>query len=243
MAAPAFGTIGTHHNASGTGPAFAVPASVASGDIIVIPMFIDGGATISAMATGFAHAPNSPVANPGGGGGAGSHSLAVVWKRATGADSGSYTFTLSSGVYAAGSACRYTGCVASGSPWDPFTSAAAATNTTSATVTPAVSGTTAGPDRMLVFSGTNWSGGTSGAAWTPPTGFTERMDTADGVNTLADLVKAAAGATGSITATCTGNDKESAWLGALIGTTATSSTITPVRPRLWLPVHQRASWW
>lgn len=219
MGAPAFGSIGTHYAASGTGPAFAVPASVAANDVIVIPIFIDDGATITAMASGFAHAPNSPVTNAGGGGSAGAHSLAVVWKRATGADSGSYTFTLSSGQYAAGSACRYTGCVTSGSPWDAFASSAAAANTVNNTVTPAVSGTTAGPDRMLVFAGSCWVGGT----WTAPTGYNERMDTGDGVHTLDDLVQAAAGGTGNISATCTGSDKECGWIGALIGTTVSAS--------------------
>lgn len=204
MAAPAFGTIGTHINGSSGTASFAVPASVAANDIIVIPIFLDSTATITAMASGFAHAADSPATVVGGGG----HSLAVVWKRATGADSGTYDFTLSATAYRAGSAARYTGAVTSGDPWDVTNSAS---DTGLATVTPAVSDTTTVADTLLIFAGSNWSGGT----WTPPASFTERMDTGDGVHTLADLAQPTAGATGSITATCTGSDRRCAWLGAL----------------------------
>jgi hypothetical protein len=221
VSAPAFGTIGTHLNTTTSTPAFAVPASVASGDIIVIPMFIDGGtATISAMASGFAHAEGSPVSTTGGGT---NHALAVVWKRASGADSGTYAFTLSGSTYVAGSAARYTGAVGSGTPFDSPTS----TNTgnTNGTVSPAVSVTTGGPDRLLIFSATNWTGG----AWTPPTSFNERMDTGDQVHTLDDLVQAVAGGSGTVQATCVGNDKRTAWLGALIGTTSGAASAPPSR--------------
>lgn len=230
MAAPAFGSVGTHLFGSSATASFAVPASVASGDIIVIPIFIDvASVTISAMPSGFAHAEGSPVVG-------GSNSLAVVWKRATGADTGTYDFTLSSSTYRAGSALRYTGCVASGNPWDSPTSANL--DNTNGTVTPSVNIDTAGPDRMLVFAATNWSGG----AWTPPTGFTERFDTGDEVNTADDLVQAAQGNTGGVTATCVGNDKRIAWLGALIGTTVSGSVpfLPPRTPQVRDPGE---TWW
>jgi len=211
MGIPAYGSTGTHLFGTSSSANFAVPASVAADDIIIIPIYVDGSATITALASGFAHAEGSPASLPAGGG---QHSLAVVWKRATGADTGTYDFTLSTSIYRAGSAIRYTGCVTSGSPWDSPTSTA--TSTANDTVTPAVSITTAGADRLLIFAATNWAGG----AWTPPTGFTERMDTGDQIHTEDDKGQASAGSSGSVTATCAGSDKRIAFLGALIGASA-----------------------
>jgi hypothetical protein len=214
VAAPSFGAIGTHLAGSGSTAAFAVPSGVVSGSIIIIPMFVDSTATITVYPTGFAEAENSPVPNTGGA----QHSLHVVWKRATGNDSGTYSFTFSASTYRAGSAIRYTDCVASGTPFDTPTDSAA--NTSNSSTSPAVDVTTAGADRLLIWAATNWAGG----AWTPPSGFTERMDTGDQINTLAEKTQAAAGNSGSITGTCAGNDKMTAWLGALIGTTSGGTT-------------------
>lgn len=208
---------------SSASPAWAVPASVAAGDVIVIPIFVDTAATITGLPSGFAEAANSPISRPSGGG---THSLHVVWKRATGADSGTYSFTLSGSAFVAGAAERYTGCVASGDPWDVTTSADG--GATNSTTTPAVSVTTTGADRMLVFAGTNWGGG----AWTPPAGFTERIDSGSEVNTADDQSQAVAGSSGSVTATCAGSNKTLAWLGALIGTTGGAAATAPADPGL-----------
>jgi hypothetical protein len=210
---PTFVAAGTHRAASGTTADFAVPAGVAADDIIVIPMYLDGTTTITAMPTGFTEAPNSPVLSNGVGG---NHSLHVAWKRATGADSGTYSFTLSASQYCTGSALSYSGCATTGNPWDTVAgtpTASTAVDNTNSTTTPALSYTTAGADRKLFFAATNWTGG----AWTPPSGFTERMDAGDHVHTAADLDEATAGTYGPFTATCVGNDKRTAWLGALIG--------------------------
>lgn len=207
MAAPAFGSIGTHLLGSSASASFAVPAGVAANDVIVIPIFIDVAArTLSALAAGFVHAEGSPIVGA-------SNSLAVVWKRASGADAGTYDFTLDLSTYRAGSAIRYAGCVTTGSPWD--SPVGTAFDNISGTVTPAVSLNTLGPDRLLAFYATNWGGG----AWTPPASFTERLDTGDQVITADDLAQAVQGNSGSVTATCVGSDKRTAWLGALIGTT------------------------
>jgi hypothetical protein len=222
MASPAFGTAGTQLQGSGSTMNVDVPDSVASGDIIVVTAFIDGGTvTVSALPTGFAHAPDSPVSNAGAP--AGAHSLAVMWKRATGSDStaSTYDFTLSGSTYRNAQAVRYTGAVGSGNPWDVTAPAAATTNSTTS---PAVSDTTTVADTLLVWAGTNWSGGT----WTPPTGFTERRDSGDGVCSVADKAQASAAGTGSITGTSTSSDKMSAWLGALKSTSGgTTFTISP----------------
>lgn len=222
MAAPAFGSSGAWNGGLAGTKSFAVPASVASGDIIVIPMMIDGSTvTITAMPTGFAHAPGSPQTVAAGFGG--NHSVNVVWKRATAADTGTYDFTFSASVYEEGQAHRYTGCVASGSPWDVTTSADG--GGTGNTVTPAVSVTTTGTDELLFFAGTNWGGG----AWTPSTGFTERTDNS-GDLTADDKVQTSAGGSGTVQATCVSTDKVGAWLGALIGTTTTAGAV-PFSPQ------------
>src|SRR5437762_4172007 len=99
MSAPAFGTVGSSEQSTGTAHNVPVPASVASGDIIVVAMFIDGSTvTVSTLPTGFAHAENSPRTVAAGS--AGNHSLNVMWKRATGADSGTYNFVISSSAFA-----------------------------------------------------------------------------------------------------------------------------------------------
>jgi hypothetical protein len=232
VAAPAFGSIGT--NLFGTASTFnvAVPASVASGDIIIVSIFISSATTtVTGLPTGFAHVQGSPQTASGT-----LLGMATMWKRATGADSGTYNFTLSASDYRAGAAIRYTGCVAAGNPWDAPTGVAV--DAANGTVTPSVNVDTAGPDRMLVFFGANWSGG----AWTPPTGFTERLDINDRVNTVADKVQAVQGNSGGVTATCVGNDKRIALLGALIGTTAAAGFVAPTIVVPTVAAHRAASW-
>ncbi len=208
MTAPAFGTAGTQLQGTGSTMNVDVPDSVAAGDIIVVTAFVDTTVTITGLATDFAQAADSPqtVSAPSG-----VHSIYVMWKRATGADStaGTYDFTLSGSTYRNAQAIRYTGAVASGDPWDVTNGVQS--GDVNDTVSPVVSDTTTVANTLLVWAATNWAGGT----WTPPTGFTERRDSGDGVCTVADLVQPPAGATGSVTGTCTGSDKRTAWLGAL----------------------------
>lgn len=214
MASPAFGSAGTQLQTTTATPQVDVPDSVAANDIVVVTAFIDGALPTITLATGFAHAGDSPTeVIPVGGG---RHSIMVAWRRATGSENtaNTYDFTLSGSTYVNAQAIRYTGAVASGDPWDVTNSAVGDVN---GTTSPAVSDTTTVPDTLLVWAATNWSGG----AWTPPTQggtWTERRDSGDAVCTVADLAQAAAGATGSITGSCVGNDRRTAWLGALKST-------------------------
>jgi len=220
VSAPAFGTIGTLLGSTTSTPAFAVPASVASGDIIVVAFFADvSTTTISAFPSGFAAAENSPrTINAGG---AGNCALHVAWKRATGADSGTYGFTLSASVFVYGNAVRYTGCVASGNPWDSPTSAADG-GSTGSTTTPDVNVTTADVDRILFFAGVNVAG--DGGTWTAPSGFSQRQGGASTTNCeISDKVQAAQGASGNTHATNTLSGTVGAWMGALIGTTVSGA--------------------
>jgi hypothetical protein len=211
VSAPAFRAVGSPEQSTGTSHNYPVPAGVAANDIIAIPIFIDGSTvTITTMPSGFAHAENSPITvNPGGGG---NHSLNVVWKRASTGDTGTYNFVISGAVFAEGNALAYSGCVATGNPWDSPTAAASGGGVTS-TTTPDVSLTTPGPDRMLVFAGSNWGGG----VWNPPpTGMNERIDNSNSL-TAADLVQAAAGGTGNLHGTNATTSEVASWLGSLIG--------------------------
>lgn len=218
---PAHASTGTYLEGSFAVPAFAVPAGVAAGDVVVIPIYVNATTTVAAYPAGFAEAENSPQDNVSGN----RHSLHVVWKRATAADTGTYDFTLSTPDFVSGAALRYTGCAVSGSPWDSPTDGAV--DVTDGNTTPAVAVTTQGPGRLLVWAGTCWAGGT----WTPPSGFAERIDQGVGLLTAADAAQDAVGASGAVTGVCTGTSKRSAWLGALAGATASGPQRT-MRP--WL---------
>lgn len=219
MVAPAFGAIGTQLQTTTANPAVAVPSGVTADQIIVVDFFIDGAVTVTGMPAGFAHAPDSPIAVPPG---SGSHSQVVAWKRATGADAGTYAFTLSSSIYVNAAASRITGCITTGSPWDDTD---AAQSNALGTASPAVTVITTGTDRLLYWGATNWGGG----LWTPPTSFTERRDSGDRVITSADLAQAAAGSSGAISGTCAGNDRRTAWLGALLPVPPAGGSAPPNR--------------
>jgi len=218
MAAPTFGASGTYLDGDAATANVPVPSGVASGSVILVAMFLDGTVSVTAAPSGFTQAENSPIVHVA----PGAHRFALYWKRATGSDTGTYDFTLSGSTYREVQAHRYESVVSSGTPFDSPTDWADPGDVND-TVSPPVDITTAGADRLLIHAATNWAGGT----WTAPTGFTKRMQGAFGVVTLADKTQASAGPSGSITATCTGNDKRTAWLGGLIGTTSAATTSTP----------------
>lgn len=228
MAAPSFHSIGTQLQGTVSTASFAKPGTLSDGDVVLVLAFVDGAVTVSSAPSGFTQAGGSPVAVPPG---AGAHSQIAYWKRvATAAgEPSTYDFVLSGSTYVNGCAVAYSGCVASGTPLDVTSSAHFDTNTTT---TPAVSVTTTGADRLLVFEGSNWGGG----AWTPPTGMTERVDTGDRVHTIADLAQAVAGSSGSLSATNAGSAPSTGWLGALLpvasGTTQNATATLTVTDAL-----------
>lgn len=217
MSGPTFGSIGTLLGASTNAPAFAVPASVAAGDIIVVAFFVDTtSTTVTGMPTDFAHAEGSPR-TVAAGGGFGEHSLNVCWKRASAGDTGTYTFNLSATQFVYGQAVRYPGAVGSGDPWDDAVAAdGGAVNISTA---PPVSVTTLGPDRLLIYVATDGNG--DSGTWSPPAGYTQRSSGAPNITNveISDLPKATAGSSGSVSATTTAAGYMGAWIGALIGTT------------------------
>jgi hypothetical protein len=209
MSAPAFGTAGAATATNAATAQIPVPASVAADDVIVCYLFVDNGSvTVTGTPAGFTQAVASPQNNPGAPPG---HSLYVYWKRATGADAGTYDFTLSGSTYRNCIAIRYTGCVTTGTPIESANGNKDATN---GSVSPPVSCTTTDVDRLGIFATTNWSGG----AWTPPVGWNERYDTNDRVMTVDDLTLLTV-QTVTPSATCAGSGWRTAWVGALMGIT------------------------
>lgn len=205
MAAPAFGARGTYLSGSTTTTAAVpVPSGVASGHVILVHLYKESTASVTPPA-GFTELAPAPTTT----GNVISHH--VFWKRATGSDSGTYSFTWTGSAYREAVAERYTGCIASGSPVDAYNGAG---RSSSGTVTPAVTVTTTGPDRLLVWSGANWSSGT----WTPPSAggtWTERYDSGDCL-TIATREQTASGSSGSVTGECATSDNEAAFLVALL---------------------------
>lgn len=239
MAAPTYGAGGTYYENSGSSIAFAAPASVAANSVVVIVAYLDGtGDPGITLPGGFTQAEGSPVYIPASpvGGVSQNHRLLVAWHRASGSEAGPYTMTLTSSIYVSGQAHRFDGCVTTGTPIDsPTASDGSVTNTTTS---PALSVTTQGADRLVLHAATSWAGGT----WTPPSGFTKRQQSANGSSTLADLAQAAAGSTGSVTATVSGSDKMQAWLGALIPAGGGGTSPIPGRPQPYAPRRRAANW-
>jgi hypothetical protein len=141
----------------------------------------------------------------------------VAWKRATGADSGTYDFSWASSRFRVGFALRIDDCATSGTPFEDDDGA---TSSSASTDTPAVSVTTTGADRLLVWAGGSWTVG----AWTPPSGFTDEADTDFDLLHGASLAQASAGSSGSLVGT-QGSEAHAAWAGAF---TPAASGITGV---------------
>ena len=206
---PQFGSAGSHLlGATASSAAVPVPSGVAAGDVILVHLYKQNTNAVTPPA-GFTEIGTAQQTT----GSVISHH--VFWKRATGADSGTYSFTWTGSNWRAALATRYTGCVSTGNPYDSGGGAPnGAARSSSGTTTPAVSLTTQGPDRLLVWSGTNFNSG----AWTMPSGFTAvESDQADELSSTAYKAQAAAGATGSITGSCASSANETAWLIALVG--------------------------
>lgn len=205
MPAPAFGAAGTTLTATNSAAAnVAVPASVAADHVILVHLYKENTAAVTPP-SGFTELTTAPATTGN------VQTFHTFWKRATGADSGTYNFTWTGSVLRQAVAVRYTGCITTGTPLEGFTGAGRSSN---GTVTPGVSLTTTGPDRLIVWGGTSWEVD-AGGSWTPPSGYTERVDSpAIGVATL---TQAAAGSTGSITGTYSpGSNYQTATLLALL---------------------------
>lgn len=219
MALPLFASVGTSSGGgSGTACSIPVPSGVAAGHLIVVVLYVETTQAVTppAGAGTWSEAPDSPVVVTG----THAHDMRIFWKRATTGDTGSYAFTIAAGLaWRMGVALRFTGVVASGSPWDVTASAIKTTTTTGAT--PAVTDTTTGPDRLWIWSASYFNGD---ATCTPPATTIERADISGGVALdVATMDQASAGSSGSLTGTFSGNGATGAWLGALLPVATTTT--------------------
>ena len=201
----AFRSVGTYLAINaGTSAAVAVPAGVANLDIVVVCIMLQTNQAITGFAAGFAEAPNSPVTVTG----TNAHTHHILWKRASGADSGTYTFSWNTSDNREAFAIAYSGGITSGSPWDgtPGT----AINATSTTTSPAVSMTTTVANTMLLWLPSDFAQG----GYTPPATFTERQDNGVNRQSAAEKAQATAAAVGPFTGTGV-SSAWTVWLGAL----------------------------
>lgn len=206
MAAPTPVSVGTYlAAASATTAAVAVPAGAQANDVVLAHLWKVSAAAVTPPA-GFTECTNSPISTVTNG----VHSQHVFWKRLTGSDSGTYSFSWTGSTTREGVACLYRGCVTTG---DPTEINNAAQDSSSTAPTPAVSGTTGGADRLLTIGFTKFNTGTL----TPPTGFTLNS-TSTGTERVvtATMVKASAGATGSLSGSWSTASRQTAFLIALV---------------------------
>lgn len=220
MAPPAYAASGTYLNGDNqTSAVLAIPSGTVANSLLIAVLFLGDVPTALPSCTGWTHVEGSTVVLDN----STDHNMAVMWHRATGSESGTYTFTWTGSPWRAGQMHRYEGAATSGTPFDSPTSTAVSSGGTS--TSPSVTITTAGADRLLLHAMSNWSGGT----YTAPTGFTKRQQGDFGLETISDKSQAAAGSTGGITGTCTGGGFMSALLAAMIPAGAASNFNPPIR--------------
>lgn len=153
-------------SATGTSDAYVqsavipVPAGVAANDIIIVKleMWETAAATVTAP-SGFTQFVDFTSGNS---------KLKMFWKRTTGADTGSYTFTWVGNQWTMGHAEAWSGCKTSGTP---VTAGAVVTATSTSIPTHSVTVAFSNPGLSSAVANENLANVT-----TPPTGFTERED-------------------------------------------------------------------
>lgn len=191
-----------------TSRAFAVPSGAAIDDVVVIVVCNEDG-TVNSLPSGFAHAASSPVITSLGD----VLRVNIIWKRLTAADTGTYTVGFSTNTFNSGQAFLFRGVVTSGSPFDSGVSTGA-TGASASTTSPVTNITTTGPDRLLLHGVGSWMDLVVDTDGFPPTGFTVRGDLKTFM--CSTKTQAAAGATGSLTATASDASTWAVWLGALL---------------------------
>lgn len=223
MAPPAFRNTATSTGGVVTSRSAAKPTGTALNDILLAFLYVENTATITAP-SGWAEAPSSPVSNTASGQ---SHRLRVYWKRATSSEPSTYAWSWTGSVYALVAVAAYTGCVTSGSPFDTGTGAptSATATATTGTAAPGTSLTTQGTDRLAVHCVVSYQF----PSWTATSGWSGR-DTTEIL--IEDKALASAGATGTAAGTAGAAGAMSAWLGALLSSSASSAADIPAAANL-----------
>ncbi len=201
---PAFGNAGNalaYNSTARTSSIIPVPANIAANDIVLVMLYTETAVptiTLTASTTGFAPLSFSPV--PGTTTSGSINHQSWFWRRATGPESTNYTFSHNS-VKTEGIAFRVTGAQATGTPVELYNTTGSAVREGNATATVAVSGTTGGDNRLLIWGATTWETVTI----TAPTNWTRQFAGSD--SAFAWKTQPVAGPTGSISGTqsVTGN--------------------------------------
>lgn len=183
-----------------TNSALTVPSGVAANDVILAYLYEDTTSAAVTPPTGFTELTFSPafaLASP-------FMACHVYWKRATAADTGTYTFTHASSS-TQGIALRFTGCTTTGTPLEVLGSS---NNSASTSAPPPITGTTSQAGEMLAYAAITYSS----ASWTTVSGWTDAQNGSGQYNAV--KTQAAAGSTGAITATAS---SPQATIAALIG--------------------------
>jgi hypothetical protein len=188
-----------------------VPSGAASGQIAVVGIYKENTAAVTPPAGFTLKATLNTTATARG-------SLYVFWKRLTGADSGTYSFSWTGADWRAAVCGLFSGRVGSGDPFDGTVGTAEST-TAVTSLNVSTSPTNASGDAVGM-----WTDFTGGNAWTAPTNYTERQDI--DVITLDTRDAVASGTTGSLSATGNISGFMKGFLGVL--QVAGGGTTTPV---------------
>lgn len=213
MASPIWQSRTTSAQATAASVAVTYPASLANTDIVIVVLYKENTNAVT-VPDGTWTLKNSVSTT------AVQHHL-IYWKRCTGGETGTVTFSWTGSVYSGATAHRITGCVTSG---DPIEDVNSNFSNTGVTVTPAVSLASTSTDSLLLWTGSNFAGGNS---WTPPGTYTERSD----VDIIGDATKdnTAGGATGSVTGTAAISGASTAHLISLISIAGTPPVVPTLR--------------
>lgn len=216
---PAVGPLTYASPSNTTGIQVPCPPDVGAGDIIMVAFEKELSATVTPADGAFAEATGGTATTTGH-----VQQLHAFVKRASAADTGTYDFSWTgTAPYAEGAAIRIPNALASGTP---FEATQGAQRSTSAAATPNVALTTLGADRLLVWIGANFNGGT----WTPPAApatFTELFD-AGFCLTIAVLDRPTAGATGNVAGTCSASEYSTARMLAILPAVAGANRGIPI---------------
>lgn len=200
QAVPELRAVGTYlTGVAGTSASMAVPAGVAADDIVLAFLYKENANAVTPPA-GFTEFITVPATD---------HTLHGFWKRATGADSGTYTFGWTTSNWREGFAVAYSNCVTSGNPYEAL---ATAVNNTAGTTSPGVTTAPLTDNARVLWVSTSFAGGT----WTVPANYARRQAApASSDVIMADRVWNGTGTTGAVSGSITASGRMTAALFAL----------------------------
>lgn len=181
----------------------AVPTGAASGDIAVVFLGqAPDSATVVTPPSGFTRKGSDWSS------GNGAAQNSIWWKRLTGSDTGTYSFSFTVAAWTTAECVLFRGGAAAGDPWDAV--ATPITGNPFPTTIPSMSVTTTDANGALFWAIYN----DDPLAHTPPTGFTEAID--DDCGSCAYAMPGSAGSQSAANATLAAVSVGGAWLGALL---------------------------